>query len=97
MARSGFEQWRRRYTEEFWHAQTPTDIVAQSDEKTCLARIRTYRTASDREAVTHEGAHPDALDLSQLVAAWPVLPATLRSAVLEIVRSFITEMEGSRP
>ena len=58
---------------------------------------RTYGTASDREAVTHDDAHPDALDLSRLVAAWPLLPATLRSAVLEIVRSFVAEMEGSRP
>jgi integrase len=29
------------YPEEFWHDQTPTGVVGQSDEKTCLARIRT--------------------------------------------------------
>jgi len=29
------------YPEEFWHGQTPPDVVEQSDNKSCLARIRT--------------------------------------------------------
>ena len=74
----------------------PREVVRPFTWRGCLARIRTYGTASDREAVTHDGAHPDALDLRELIAAWPVLPATLQSAVLEIVRSFMVAMEGSR-
>ena len=30
------------YPEEFWHDQAPTDIVGQSDEKTCLDRTRSW-------------------------------------------------------
>jgi len=62
----------------------------------CLARTRTYNTPSEREALTSVDAHLYAHDLEELIAAWPLLPATLQSAVLEIVRSFMVATEGSR-
>jgi len=38
---AGAESSKVVYPKEFWHDETPTDAVGQSDEKTCLARIRT--------------------------------------------------------
>jgi hypothetical protein len=37
----GTESSKVVYPEEFWHDRSPIDTVGQSDEKTCLARIRT--------------------------------------------------------
>ena len=62
----------------------------------CLARTRIYGASIDSQAFREANAHPYALDLEELSAAWPVLPATLRLAVLEIVRSFMVATEGSR-
>jgi hypothetical protein len=64
-------------------------------ERGCLARTRTYNTPPEHQALTSVDAHPCAHDLQELIAAWPLLPATLQSAVLEIVRSFMVATEGS--
>jgi hypothetical protein len=90
--RSGFEKWGRRYTEEFWHDQTPTDIVGQSDEKTCLARIRTYNSLPEHQALTEADAHLDAhklrdsSELMEVIKAWAALPAPFKKAILALVR-----------
>lgn len=42
----GAESSKVVYPEEFWHDQTPTDIVGRLEDKTCLARIRTRHAAT---------------------------------------------------
>jgi hypothetical protein len=59
----------------------------------CLARIRTYSSRSDNQALTSPNAQIDALKLKQsaelieVFRGWWRLPEPLRAAVLAIIRT----------
>jgi hypothetical protein len=77
------------YPEEFWHNQTPSDVSRNN----CLARIRTYRTVPENQALALPDTQIDAQklrdssELIEIIRSWAALPEALKAGVLAIVRS----------
>ena len=84
---------QRARNEECEHALACVDSVSQDSETGCLARIRTYQSISEHQALalpdTQIDAHKlgESAELIEIIRAWAQLPEPLKAGVLAIIRS----------